>query len=123
MELHTRADRGARQRGFGAPRCGDVGAEAARLFDEALNGIESGERPTWLPTWAFRKARGLRRRRSFARGWLGGHLGFVEDLAMQEACARHGLAPLSEVPPDRTPTPAQAVAEWRYGIDRHPEAG
>ncbi len=74
-----------------------VDEEYARLFTEAIAGIDAGQRPGWLPTWAYRKARSLRRRRSLSRRWLGEHLGFVRDLAMREACLRYGTGPAPRV--------------------------
>ncbi len=124
MDLHGRADWSGQQgRDAPRPRCPDVDGDAVRLFEEALAGIESGRSPAWLPTWAFRKARGIRRRHSPARGWLGGHLGFVEDLAVREACERHGLTSRYPQVYEQMSPVGQAVAGRRYGLDRRPDVG
>jgi hypothetical protein len=119
MTLGTQADRV--QQVSGADGVEDVDAESARLFEDAVAGITSGRRPPWLPAWAFRRARAITRRRTAADGWVGGHLGFVEDLALREAWARRGLDPGPRVPAWRR-GPAPSNAERRSG-ERHPDAG
>ena len=122
MTLGTRADRAQRHRGLVRDGAEGVDAESARLFEEAIAGITSGRRPEWLPAWAFRKARAIARRKAVADGWVGGHLGFVEDLALREAWANRGLDPGPRVPAWRTAPPAANVGARHVG-ERHPDAG
>jgi len=103
-------------------RRSEVDEECARLFNEAIAGIDAGHRPGWFPTWAYRKARSLRRRRSLSRRWLGEHLGFVRDIAMREACARHGMAPAPRVPTGGRSTAGGASAP-SSGLYRRSVAG
>jgi hypothetical protein len=58
----------------------------ADLLNEAIAGLQVDRRPAWVPEpdWA----RAKRVFESETPGWVGGHLGFLEDLTVQEAVRR-----------------------------------
>jgi len=63
-----------------------VQATALALWEEALAGLRSGQRPAWVPMDEWERARGIAS--GGTAGWVGGHLGFLEDLAFNEAVRR-----------------------------------
>lgn len=63
-----------------------VDATALALWEEALGALRTGERPVWIPADAWERARNIEA--GGTTGWIGGHLGFIEDLAFVEAVRR-----------------------------------
>jgi len=63
-----------------------VHATALALWEEALAGLRSGQRPAWVPADDWERAREIAS--GSTAGWAGGHLGFIEDLAFIEAVRR-----------------------------------
>jgi len=63
-----------------------VHAAALALWEEALAALRTGQRPAWVPPDEWERARDIAA--SGTVGWVGGHLGFIEDLAFIEAVRR-----------------------------------
>lgn len=66
---------------------GTLDATAATLWDEVLAALATGDRPEWVPEEEW--VRALQIASGTTAGWVGGHLGFLEDLAFSEAVRRH----------------------------------
>jgi hypothetical protein len=58
----------------------------ADLLNEAIAGLQVDERPPWVPELDWARAKQVFE--SQTPGWVGGHLGFLEDLTVQEAVRR-----------------------------------
>jgi hypothetical protein len=61
-------------------------ATAGALWEEALTALRQGRRPAWIPDAQWRRAQRIAS--GPHDGWVGGYLGFVEDLTFMEAARR-----------------------------------